>query len=228
MSGAFLVSTWIIFLFFFLFSVASPRSLLSSPLIIYFFFTIHLHHSFSFFIFHFSLQSGKFAKAGVAEAARLGASAACDDCPIGKYGETLAALTEGATCSECNPGYWSDTSPANHISFCKPCAAGKYSPLAVTGRTTDCNECGPGTYSELAAATAECKECPTGYSQSESARANCSPCLPGTEEIILFPRFFFSTEQFCLIFFFSLTFFHFFRRVREPDKFRGVQKMFER
>ena len=92
-------------------------------------------------------------------------------------------MSKGAiSCSECASGKYSD----NGLT-CLDCATGKYDLgvscvdcpegfVSLLG-ATNCSTCSPGRASQ--GSISECRECPSGWSQSSSGRIECSQCLPG-------------------------------------------------
>jgi hypothetical protein len=88
----------------------------------------------------------------------------CAKCPVNTYHGTSAA-TE---CDACGTGKFSSSGSAQ----CSDCIAGKAG--------TPCADCVKGKYRTGSDdQSAICRDCPTGFYQSELAQASCLPCIPG-------------------------------------------------
>ena len=85
------------------------------------------------------------------------ATAKCDECGTGTYGNE-AALTSAGGCKQCPAGTFSGALTAVNVNLCNTCAAGLYG--VVPGRDSSDNAC---------------VECPTGY-HSEAGSTGCVAC----------------------------------------------------
>jgi len=96
----------------------------------------------------------------------LHAAPACEQCPTGKFSNSL-----NATCAEC-PARSTTAAPASTSAGHCLCNAGYTGDAALA-----CTACMPGTFKEGAGAMV-CENCSTGQYSSAEASASCSMCPP--------------------------------------------------
>ena len=95
----------------------------------------------------------------------------CEACAAGKY-----APEGSAACSDCPAGRYADVEKQSQ---CKPCERGKYMPFAGAGRLDQpqCLQCPAGSYAAEEGQTT-CAQCPAGKF-SAKGMSGCSLCSPG-------------------------------------------------
>ena len=105
---------------------------------------------------------------------------ACQNCPLGKYGQEKGASLL-AQCLDCTTGQYNYV---ESVTSCKKCSKGKYSNTVRRMDHKECDDCNPGRYAD-GEGTDLCTWCTPGKYNTEFARdrlANCKSCGVGLYE----------------------------------------------
>jgi hypothetical protein len=107
-------------------------------------------------------------------------SSMCLVCPVGMYQDTVG----NTGCIKCPSGMYNTLVGANALSYCLACPVGTYSPVVGANTSLTCLSTPIGTYSDLPGA-GNYKPCPAGFYQNASGQTACTPCTPGTFNVLL-------------------------------------------
>ena len=96
-------------------------------------------------------------------------------CAPGKYGETVAAKTEGVGCKDCNAGRYQI---ARGQTSCTKCEAGLFSNKTKQIERTDCTSCTvPGHYCPAGTSKATKFPCEMGTFSDQIEATECKTCI---------------------------------------------------